>query len=75
MIDIHSHCLPSVDDGADSVETSLEMLENAKMLGTDIVVATPHFSLQKLDICSFLERRKSAYNEVLQIMSFNCFKV
>ena len=69
MIDIHSHCLPSVDDGADSVETSLEMLENAKMLGADIVVATPHFSLQKLDICSFLERRKSAYNEVLQIIS------
>ena len=47
MIDMHSHCLPFVDDGADSVETSLAMLEDAKSKGADIVVATPHCVLRK----------------------------
>jgi len=29
MIDFHSHVLPGIDDGADCVETSLEMLRES----------------------------------------------
>ncbi len=42
MIDIHSHILPGVDDGSDSMETSLEMLSMAAESGVRAIFATPH---------------------------------
>lgn len=44
MIDIHSHILPMVDDGASSVEMALDMLDQAYRDGTDIIVLTPHLA-------------------------------
>ena len=44
MIDIHSHILPMVDDGSQSVEESLEMLAQAYEDGTDAIILTPHLS-------------------------------
>lgn len=43
MIDLHNHIIPGVDDGADSVETSVKMLELAKKCGTKTIFATPHY--------------------------------
>ena len=43
MIDIHTHILPFIDDGSDSVEKSIEMLKNQKLLGVTDVFLTPHF--------------------------------
>ncbi|HHY98669.1 MAG TPA: hypothetical protein GX509_08025 [Firmicutes bacterium] len=42
MIDIHTHILPGIDDGADSIETSTLMAHDAVSGGTEVVVATPH---------------------------------
>ncbi|MEK7399075.1 MAG: CpsB/CapC family capsule biosynthesis tyrosine phosphatase [Candidatus Poribacteria bacterium] len=42
MIDIHSHILPGVDDGAKSIQNSIDMLRNASKAGVRIIVATPH---------------------------------
>jgi len=42
MIDIHSHILWGVDDGASSLDESLEMLHIAAGSGTTDIVATPH---------------------------------
>ncbi len=44
MIDIHSHILPMIDDGASSVEMALEMLKMAYEDGTDAIILTPHFA-------------------------------
>jgi protein-tyrosine phosphatase len=44
MIDIHSHVLPGLDDGARTIEESLEMLHLAAASGTTDIVATPHAS-------------------------------
>lgn len=42
MIDIHSHILPAVDDGAKTTEESLKLLKIAREDGIDKVVLTPH---------------------------------
>lgn len=42
MIDIHCHILPGVDDGARSLEDSIEMAREASAQGIHTIVATPH---------------------------------
>ncbi len=42
MIDVHTHVLPGVDDGAASLAVAQAMLTRAKSLGFTTVVATPH---------------------------------
>ncbi|MYL62254.1 tyrosine protein phosphatase [Bacillus hwajinpoensis] len=42
MIDIHSHILPGIDDGAKSIEDSLAMARQAFNQGITKVVASPH---------------------------------
>ena len=44
MIDIHSHVLPAVDDGAVDVEMGLAMLDLACRDGTDAIILTPHYA-------------------------------
>lgn len=43
MIDIHSHILPGVDDGAISMEMALEMARTYSENGFTGVIATPHY--------------------------------
>ena len=43
MIDIHSHILYGIDDGAQSLEESVEMCRDAYENGCDTLVLTPHF--------------------------------
>lgn len=40
--DLHCHALPEWDDGPDSLEDSLALLERAQGAGTQTLVATPH---------------------------------
>jgi protein-tyrosine phosphatase len=42
MIDLHTHVLPGIDDGASNTEESLAMLETAADDGIEVVAATPH---------------------------------
>jgi protein-tyrosine phosphatase len=42
LVDIHSHILWGMDDGAPTEEVSLEMLRMAAAAGTTDIVATPH---------------------------------
>ena len=43
MIDIHSHILPGIDDGAKNINMTLRMIKMAEKSGTKDIVATPHF--------------------------------
>lgn len=52
MVDIHSHILPGVDDGAESLEEALRMAEAAAQSGVNHIAATSHgnfyaYSLQE----------------------------
>ena len=42
LIDLHTHILPSVDDGARDLTSALAMLTYAKNLNIRTIVATPH---------------------------------
>src|SRR5271155_1371867 len=44
MIDLHSHVLPGIDDGPDTIEGSLALARAAVAAGTRTLVATPHVS-------------------------------
>jgi len=46
MVDIHSHIIPGIDDGAKNMEMTLEMLKNAEREGTTEIIATPHYLLE-----------------------------
>ena len=43
MIDLHSHILYGIDDGARCIEESLEILKKASTGGVTDIVLTPHF--------------------------------
>ena len=43
MIDIHSHILPGVDDGARTLTESVEIVRVLTKMGVTDIVATPHF--------------------------------
>jgi protein-tyrosine phosphatase len=52
LLDIHTHVLPSLDDGAPNLESALKMLQRAKGLGMTTVVATPHVRRARdIDAC------------------------
>ena len=62
MIDLHTHCLPRIDDGAKNVDESLMMLKDSFSQGIKKCVATPHFQLEDSEsIPAFLEKRQKAY--------------
>lgn len=60
MTDLHSHILPNIDDGSESVEQSIEMLKLLSDQGISRVVATPHFYADKMTVEEFLQNRKKA---------------
>lgn len=49
MVDIHCHILPGVDDGAEDLAESLEMVRMAARCGVTDLAATPHFLGNGLD--------------------------
>lgn len=42
LVDIHSHLLPGIDDGAQTLEKSLEMIRGFVNLGYKKLITTPH---------------------------------
>ncbi len=42
FVDIHSHILPGIDDGAKNIEESLIMISEMKKLGFSKIIGTPH---------------------------------
>jgi protein-tyrosine phosphatase len=49
MIDIHCHILPGIDDGARTLEDSIEMAKAAVAQGIHTIVATPHHRNNQFD--------------------------
>ena len=63
-VDFHTHILPEMDDGSDSVEKSYMMLKKMADEDVDVVFATPHCLLSREDEKSFLQRRNVAFSKL-----------
>lgn len=67
MTDFHSHLLPGMDDGSDSVSTSLRMLDMWREQGrVDRICATSHFYAEHNTPKRFLAKRQAAYEALLE---------
>ncbi len=68
MIDFHTHILPAIDDGSSGVEESVKLLKILEEQGVRKVVLTPHFYAYSSSAESFLRRRQSALNDLVEAM-------
>ena len=75
MIDIHTHILPGVDDGARNLQEAMELLREAVRMGTREIILTPHcapaygfwnFDGEELDI-TFRRLRRAVEQEGLEV--------
>lgn len=62
MIDIHTHILPGIDDGPQTIEESIEILKKATEEGIKTIVATPH--VLEVPSESDMQRLRGAFNRV-----------
>ena len=65
LIDFHTHLLPAIDDGSQSVAESLDMLEASRLQNVRCIVATPHFYADRTNLADFLHQRDKAYELLL----------
>ena len=63
-IDFHTHILPGMDDGAETVQQSIKMLRMLRKQGVDRVALTPHFYAHRESVDSFLDRRQTAFEQL-----------
>ena len=49
-VDMHAHILPGVDDGARTLQESIEMMNVAYEQGVRTIYATPHFGSLRSDV-------------------------
>ncbi|MEG3766107.1 tyrosine-protein phosphatase [Alteromonas sp. 14N.309.X.WAT.G.H12] len=62
MIDIHSHIIPGIDDGARSMDMALEMAQQAVDVGVKHLVCTPHIHWGTFD--NTLEIIEQGFNDL-----------
>ncbi len=61
LVDIHTHILPHMDDGAQTVEEAIKLLLELSRQGVTDVVFTPHFDISKESVEAFCQRRAASF--------------
>ena len=65
LTEYHCHILPGIDDGSDSVETSLQMVEMMKAQGVERICATPHFyAHREKSVDDYLKKRQATFEQI-----------
>lgn len=75
MIDWHSHVLPKIDDGSQSLEETLKLLNILSSQGVTAVIATPHFYANDESVETFLKRRRESYESLCGALSSDMPKI
>ncbi len=61
LVDLHTHILPGIDDGARDVDEAADMLAALSRQQVDTVVLTPHYLSDEMPMEEFLSRRQQAF--------------
>ena len=65
LIDVHSHILHNIDDGAKNIDISIEMLTESFNQGVRKLILTPHFDdYLKCPVDTFLAKRERRFLEL-----------
>ena len=64
LTETHCHIIPNIDDGANSVEMSLKMIETLENYGAKTIILTPHYYSDSISYTDFVKKRNDAF-EVL----------
>lgn len=62
MIDIHSHILPNIDDGAKYIEETHTLIKEAQKSGFEAIITTPHYMENYYEIDEL--KRKELINKI-----------
>lgn len=74
FIDIHSHILQNIDDGATSVEMAIELLKESANQNVGTIVLTPHYyNSKKQTVDSFLLKRNKLFDVLKREMANHKF--
>ena len=65
-VDIHSHLIPSIDDGAKDMERSIELILELKTMGYHKLITTPHVSDMFPNSSTSILRRFNALKKELK---------
>ena len=66
-LDIHSHILPKVDDGAKDFKESLKLLKEMKDNGITDVIATSHFYPMAMSFDDYIKKTKEIFEKLKSI--------
>ena len=64
MIDIHTHILPHLDDGAKNTQMSIAMLKALQQQGVETVVFTSHYYGKRSTPDAFIQRRNGMFDRI-----------
>src|SRR5258708_10870463 len=62
MVDMHSHVLPGIDDGAQNPQESIVLIKKMMELGIKKIIATPHI------MADYYKNTSETINESLRIL-------
>lgn len=68
VTDIHSHFIPGIDDGAQSLEDAIHLLQGMQDLGYQKVITTPHI------MSDFYRNTPKIINDGLEVLREEAFK-
>lgn len=68
FIDSHTHILPGMDDGAQNVEESEQMILSLSKQGIEEIFLTPHYYSHQESVDKFLQRREESFQALKSIL-------
>lgn len=71
MIDLHTHILPHIDDGAKDSSVTAEILRKEVEQGVKTVVFTPHYYCKKRTPEQFVEKRARMFEHIQPLIPEN----
>jgi len=69
MIDLHTHILPGIDDGAKTVEESISLLQAELESGVKTIALTPHFNVSASEQQEYINKYSKAFNLLREAVS------